>query len=208
MLALQAQHTEQVRNGQPGHILFAEVKSVITLGRRQEVNQEILHLKSTAPSTEIIAGDRGGLETWHGPGQWVVFVITQIENWTGEKNGVRKAVRRYLESAHDVAKEIAGVDSEVDVEKCIGLWTQKGKLASVGIRVRDGILQSGMSLNVYPTPDSFRGINPCGLDQVVPDFLSPNPNEELMSKVRDALYEKLSNQYNRTISPSKKFPPV
>ncbi len=193
LLELQTDETALVRDGGPGCILFAELNPVITLGRRQELGQvAFAATATTASGIPIVSGDRGGLETWHGPGQWVVFVIARLEEWTGSSIGIRAAVAKYLNAAKETARHF-GVDAEVDLDKCVGLWMREplsessGKLASVGIRIRDGILQSGMSLNIYPTETSFATINPCGIADAKPAFLISDPSklspEELEQKM-------------------------
>jgi lipoate-protein ligase B len=52
----------------------------------------------------------------------------------------------------------------------LGAWTARGKFAAVGIKIREGIVQHGLSINGYRTPSSFQGLRPCGLDLPV-DFL-------------------------------------
>ncbi len=55
-----------------------------------------------------------------------------------------------------------------------GIWTESGaggaKLAALGIRIVGGVVQHGVSVNGFPTPESFAGIRPCGLDAPVAYF--------------------------------------
>lgn len=185
---LQAQHTERLIQDPTylGHVLLCELQPVITVGRQQELGQksmpEIIDNNQTSKtsvnqkndtSIPIVAGDRGGMETWHGPGQWVVFVVARLHEWLGsEKLGVRGAIHKYLHTAQQAAVNF-NIETMLDLQKDIGLWSPDRtlKYASVGIRVRRGILQSGLSLNVYPTQNSFLGINPCGIQNARPGFL-------------------------------------
>src|SRR5438105_3526899 len=64
-----------------GKWIISELAPVITLGRRVSssptflVPQEQLSRKGI----EIYPTDRGGLATYHGPGQWVFFLVDRLE---------------------------------------------------------------------------------------------------------------------------------
>jgi lipoate-protein ligase B len=120
---------------------------------------------------ELLAVDRGGLATWHGPGQWVAFAVDRLDRLTGDSRGVRRAVEGLLDAAAGVARRYApGVELRWGAET--GLWLPgRGKLASVGVHVERGVLLHGLSLNVQRSPGSFLGLRACGLD-AQPAFLA------------------------------------
>lgn len=165
-------------------MIFAEVSSTVTLGARQVHDEaQRAHLDRLAETlkrrgVELHSGERGGKETWHGPGQWVGFVLTPLESFTGDARGVRKAVYQILEN---VREAILPIESQAKIEDDdrLGIWSQTGKLVSIGIKIRDGFISSGFALNCIPHETSFFGIDPCGLAQAKPDFLFKNRvNEE------------------------------
>lgn len=163
----------------PGAVYFAEVAPVITLGRA--AHHQMSSSTDEANPVPRLPVDRGGLATYHGHGQWVVFVVDRIESLTGETRGVVRLVSKLLESAAQVAREL-GVSARVSLGDDAGLWTDTGKLASVGVRVQDGIVQHGIAMNVFQTKDSFRGLSqPCGLDRS-PAFLCGDADNALELK--------------------------
>lgn len=171
--------------------ICAEVKPTITLGRRFHsdpqgagvwASPEIL----AKQEIEVLPVQRGGKATYHGPGQWILFLVTRLEDLTGSSRGVRSAVDFYLQLAKRVAAKYTGVEFEIRQDAELGLWSGVGKLASVGIEVREGVLLHGMSINVYRTAQSFSGLNPCGLDAIV-DFLE---NHHFASEVKKGAGEK------------------
>jgi lipoyl(octanoyl) transferase len=161
---------------------LSEVAPVITRGRRTP-DQDILN----HPTTEVYVTDRGGLATYHGPGQWVLFVVDYLEVLTGDRRGVRKAVEALLEIALAVGKQYSP-DAHIRTGSEMGVWTKRGKFAAVGVHVENRVLLHGLAVNGFQTLSSFQGLRPCGLDAPV-DFLL-NPESELESKFKD-LGEKL-----------------
>lgn len=161
--ALQKQIAERVRAGGPGALILSEVAPVVTVGRR---TPEADLFGAELPRLPV---SRGGLATYHGPGQWVAFAVDRLENLVGDRRGVRKMVNALLEAAVQVglryrAQVRVGQGAE------LGVWSEAGKFAAVGIHVTDGVVQHGLSVNGFRTRDSFQGLRPCGLDRPV-DFL-------------------------------------
>lgn len=186
---------DQVRVGFPGTILLSELSPVITLGKRVAHTDSELTL-SREELADLGIGvyptDRGGLATYHGPGQWVVFVVDFIDRLTGDRRGVRRAVDGLLEAAHR-AGSLFRDDLEIRDGNQAGVWSPQGKVASVGVKFSQGVMLHGLSVNGYATEESFIGLKPCGMEPRV-DFLIQGSD----SKVREAefvrLQEALLNQ--------------
>ena len=160
----------------PGVLILSELAPVITLGRRARAETlKLTPAEFEQKGIEILAADRGGLETYHGPGQWVVFAVERLDRITGDPRGLKEAVCRLLHSAKEVALKYRH-DAEIKEGAHLGVWSQKGKFASLGVHLEGGVLLHGMSLNGFRTETSFLGLNPCGLDVSV-DFLLENPLE-------------------------------
>jgi len=170
LLALQDRELSRIRGTGESVLLFAELPPTLTLGARQG-SADLDRLRAgSAPEVDLVPGQRGGNETWHGPGQWVGFVLTSLESFTGDPRGVRSAVMGILERVKRAAE---GYRSPLTIEEGdrLGIWTDRGKLVSIGIKIRDGYTSSGFALNAIPDPRAFAGIHPCGLSGALPDFL-------------------------------------
>jgi len=148
-------------------LLLSELAPVITLGRRTEDSDLLFPKKLLAEKgIEVFPTDRGGLATYHGPGQWVAFVVARLETLTGDPRGVKIAVQGLLEAALEVGRRY---DPKAEIRSgCeTGVWGARGKFASVGVHVDQGVLLHGLSLNGFQTESSFIGLKPCGLDAPV-----------------------------------------
>ena len=166
-----------VARGERGRLLFSEVAPVVTLGFRRTDEDLLLSREEYARrGIELLEVSRGGRATYHGPGQWVVFPVDSLERLTGDRRGVRKVVEALLEASREACLD-RFPRAEIRDGKEAGLWTEGGasgaKFAALGIRVSEGIVQHGISVNVFPTAESFIGIRPCGLDSAVA-FLAPS----------------------------------
>ncbi len=166
----QRQVAERARAGGPGALLLSEVDPVITLGRRTpQADLLVPAHELEARGIGVHRTDRGGLATYHGPGQWVLFVVDRLDRLTGDRRGVRRAVEGLLTVGQKVG---CSYDPETHVrEGCeTGVWGSRGKIASVGVHIEGGVLLHGLALNGFATPTSFFGLRPCGLD-AMPQFL-------------------------------------
>ncbi len=173
LISLQEEVLAKVRTERGKALLFAELAPVITLGNRQMLAGAPPLESSRIGTAEVVGGERGGNETWHGPGQWVGFVLAPLLEFTGDSRGVRRAVRLILEAVLPVA-ELHVPDAKIEEGARLGIWSDAGKLCSVGIKIRDGYTSSGFALNCVPHPSAFLGLNPCGIADAAPDFLFRN----------------------------------
>ena len=158
-LARQDAAWERRRRGGPDVCLALEHPPTITLGRRADrrdvhvADAELARRGVTCHSIE-----RGGGATYHAPGQLVIYPIVAL----GARGfGVRTFVATLEAIMIDVARA-AGVTARRDA-RGRGVWTARGKLGAVGIRVREGIATHGLALNVDVDLDGYALITPCGM---------------------------------------------
>ncbi|MBP6683010.1 MAG: lipoyl(octanoyl) transferase LipB, partial [Halioglobus sp.] len=105
----------------------------------------------------VIQVDRGGQVTYHGPGQWVLYLMLDLRRrgW-----GVRDLVDTIERSIVLLLAE-HGIDAEPRPD-APGVYVGGAKIASLGLRVRRGCSYHGLSLNVDMDLEPFGRINPCG----------------------------------------------
>jgi len=105
----------------------------------------------------VIQVDRGGQVTYHGPGQWVLYLLIDIKR---RKWGVRDLVNMIEQSIVHLLSEY-GIDAEPWPD-APGVYVGGEKIASLGLRVRKGCSYHGLALNVNMDLEPFGRINPCG----------------------------------------------
>ncbi len=107
---------------------------------------------------------RGGQYTYHGPGQRVAYVMLDLQSRGGD-------LRAYVTRLEDwLIATLAhyGVRGERR-EGRVGVWVVDGaseaKIAAIGVRVRRWVTYHGVSLNIAPDLDHYRGIVSCGIQE-------------------------------------------
>ena len=161
-LILQDQLVRQRRAGEISDTLvLLEHPHVITLGSSSdEAHVLVDEQERERMGIELFEVGRGGDVTYHGPGQVIGYPVLDLKP-------DRKDLHAYL---RDLEKVLIKVAHEVGVKaerrpSDTGVWTESGKLASIGVRVSSGWITShGVALNVNSQLNYFDAIVPCGLE--------------------------------------------
>jgi len=107
----------------------------------------------------VIQVDRGGQVTYHGPGQWVIYLMVDLRR---QKLGVRDLVDLIEQSIVRLLAEY-GIAAAARTD-APGVYVDGAKIAALGLRVRRGCSYHGLSLNVDMDLEPFQRINPCGYE--------------------------------------------
>jgi lipoyl(octanoyl) transferase len=105
----------------------------------------------------VVRVDRGGQITYHGPGQWVAYLLLDMR-----RRGltIRPLVRQ-MEQV--VIRLLADYNIEAHGRNdAPGVYVGAAKIAALGLRVKNGCCYHGLALNVDVDLDPFNAINPCG----------------------------------------------
>ena len=119
----------------------------------------------------VFKSPRGGQYTYHGPGQRVVYVMLDLNK---RGRDVRAFVQQLERWVIATLSEF-GLTSHIR-EGRVGVWIERpdkpahpngnmheDKIAAIGIRLRKWISFHGISINIDPNLDHYRGITPCGI---------------------------------------------
>lgn len=151
---------------------------------------------TSAKSEDLIDADRlpvhitgrGGQYTYHGPGQRVAYVMLDLKARGGDLRAYVTRLENWLIAVLDQF----GVRGERR-EGRIGVWVVDGaseaKIAAIGVRVRRWVTYHGVSLNVAPDLDHYRGIVSCGIREHGVTSLADLGIEATMEEVDRSLRE-------------------
>jgi lipoyl(octanoyl) transferase len=144
----------------PDTLLLLEHPPVLTLGRRASRDDVLVSAAELAArGIAVHETNRGGLVTYHGPGQLVAYPIADIRALTG--GDVVRYVQGLEESVIRVLADlgiVAGRDPEHH-----GVWVGAAKIAAVGVAISRGVTMHGIALNLQPDLGHFGLIHPCGI---------------------------------------------
>lgn len=158
MQIMDAMHAERVQNLCEDTLLVLEHNPVITKGRRLTdvtiPNEDQIRARGIA----ICQTDRGGLLTYHAPGQIVVYFILRL---TDSFHGISELVAALEVGIQKFLSDL-GVQSQIKKDHP-GIWVGERKVASLGLRVADGVTKHGIALNVSNDMSAYALFDPCGL---------------------------------------------
>jgi lipoate-protein ligase B len=183
----------------PDLLLLVEHPPVITLGRRGSRDDVFLPDHELAErGIALFETNRGGLVTYHGPGQIVGYPIVRLRAIAGDAPTyvwrLEETIIRTLESLGIPARRDPGNR---------GVFADGGKIAAIGVAVTHGVTMHGFALNVRPNLDHFALIDPCGIGDLgvtsVERLLGAAPD---LADVRAALAEQFGVVFGRTVRPA------
>lgn len=144
----------------PETVWLLEHPPVITYGRRTPpdgASMEALKEKNI----DFYQTERGGLATYHGPGQLVGYVMVDLH-----RHGLKVSqfiekmeggIIQWLEEFGVHGERICGLP---------GVWVGQKKICAMGIHLRRGVTMHGFALNLWTDLGGFEHIIPCG----IPDY--------------------------------------
>jgi len=148
----------------PDVLLLLEHPPVYTRGRRSREGELGFAPEWYAEQgIDLVTVPRGGLLTYHGPGQLVGYPIVRL----AEPVDVVDYVRRLEEALISVCTELGLTVGRVEGRS--GVWLPatetlaERKIAAIGIRVQRGVALHGISFNCNSALDGFQAIVPCGI---------------------------------------------
>jgi lipoyl(octanoyl) transferase len=139
-------------------LLLLEHPPVYTRGRRSEPGELPMGEDwYRAQGIDVVATDRGGKLTYHGPGQLVGYPIMGIVDVVAYLRTMERALVAALADEGVVAGPREGLT---------GVWVEDRKIGSIGVHVARGVTTHGFAINVENDLQPFEWVVPCGLEGV------------------------------------------
>jgi lipoate-protein ligase B len=157
----------------PDVLMLLQHSPVYTRGRRAKPEELPMgEAWYEAQGIEIIDTDRGGLVTYHGPGQLVAYPIVDLAPLGGDVHEYVRGLERVMIGS--LAEHGVGAKT---IEGLTGVWTEgpppgpgldgaAKKIGSIGIHVSKGITTHGLAVNVNNDLQPFEWVVPCGIQGV------------------------------------------
>ncbi|MEE9202333.1 MAG: lipoyl(octanoyl) transferase LipB [Dehalococcoidia bacterium] len=143
----------------PDMLLLLEHPPVLTVGRSGQPGDILAPAESLdREGITVLATDRGGRVTYHGPGQLVAYPILDLRQ---RGLGVTEYVRLLEQTVVDLLGGFGITAGRFPGYP--GVWVGGEKICALGIHIGHGITSHGFALNVDPDLRHFAFINPCGI---------------------------------------------
>ncbi len=195
----------RARGLQPYLLIYEEMKQ-FTINRDETTPDEIWLLEHPPVYTQgqagkpehvlnpahipIVQSDRGGQITFHGPGQLVVYVLFDLQR---RKLGIKSLICQLEKLIIDTLTSFK-IKAET---RCgaPGVYVGQEKIASIGLRVKNGCTYHGFALNVAMDLTPFKGINPCGYATLEMTQLQNYVNNITITDVHEPFINALVHQF-------------
>lgn len=183
MLAFTANRTESTTD----ELWFLQHHPVFTQGQAGKAEHVLF-----AGDIPVVQTDRGGQVTYHGPGQLVVYLLLDIAR---KGMGPRQLVTAIEQALVDtLASWSVEAAAKPDAP---GVYVGQRKIASLGLRIKQGRSFHGLALNVDMDLSPFARINPCGyagmeMTQLATEASSVATLADVSLRLQTALCEHLS----------------
>ena len=135
-------------------VWLLEHPPIFTLGTAAD-KKHILNAKDIP----IVQSDRGGEVTYHGPGQLVIYFLLDVKKLEFSPNKLVSTIQNFVK---DLLQELS-IECNF-IEGAPGVYVDKKKIASIGLRISKGKSYHGISLNFDMDLSPFKQINPCGYE--------------------------------------------
>lgn len=157
-LVNQREYRESIlRDHAPDMLWLLEHPDVVTVGRRPVPGLPSRHTLAQA-GIGFVTTERGGLATWHGPGQLIVYVLVDVVSRAlGVKSTIQALEQGIINwlNIHEIQAHRSDLGR--------GIWVGDNKIGSIGMHFRKGVSMHGLSLNLTSDLSRFQFITPCGI---------------------------------------------
>lgn len=208
------QHLDELmgKSGARGHnvLLLVEHNPVYTVGLRDKTYPTKTEEELKSKGAEFYRTNRGGLITYHGPGQLVAYPILNLKNFhLGVRDYVCQLQKTMIKACNHFGMEAKSTDET-------GVWVEDRKIGAIGIKINRYVTTHGVAFNCNNDLDWFKYIDPCGIkdkdvtsltrelqrdvsiEETIPPFLQAF-EEKFDCEIEDSLLE----QGEQSILPTK-----
>ncbi|XP_013771854.1 putative lipoyltransferase 2, mitochondrial [Limulus polyphemus] len=140
-------------------LLLVEHEPVYTVGIRSSAYTASEEQKLRALGADFVRTNRGGLITFHGPGQLVAYPILYLGDFSSKKS-MRWYVYQLEQCIIHMCKYY-GI--QASTSPYTGVWVKEKKIAAIGIHGSRYVTSHGVAINCNTDMSWFHHIVPCGI---------------------------------------------
>ncbi|XP_061639023.1 putative lipoyltransferase 2, mitochondrial isoform X1 [Phyllopteryx taeniolatus] len=157
-LRVQQAYVKRCQAGAAHALLLCQHPPVYTTGIRQKERPPAELERLRLLGAQVHRADRGGLITFHGPGQLVCYPVLHLASF-------KKSVRWYVSQLErTVVAACRSFRVEASTSPHTGVWVGDNKICAIGVRCSRYVTSHGLALNCNTDLAWFRHIVPCGVE--------------------------------------------
>lgn len=180
---------------EPNTLLLVEHTPVYTLGIRTSGYSESDETRLKALGAEFFKTNRGGLITFHGPGQLVAYPIINLKRYN---KSMKWYVCKLEETVIQMCRSSFGFEAERSSDT--GVWVDNKKICAIGVHGSRYVTTHGIGLNCDVDLQWFSHIVPCGIpDKGVTSLSQVLRKHTPVDCVIEPLLQSFSNQFSCTL---------
>ena len=149
MIAFTANRTSETID----EVWLVEHPAVFTQGKHGKP-EHIINLRNIP----IVDTDRGGQVTYHGQGQAIIYFLLDVKR---NKLGAKRLVDTIEQACIAMLDKYYNLKAHT-IENAHGIYVDNKKIASLGLRIKQGKTYHGIAINTNMDLTPFSYINPCG----------------------------------------------
>jgi len=195
---------KNVRSGlESGHTLvLVEHPPVYTTGIRTRDYSLAEEERLRCLGADFVRTNRGGLITFHGPGQLVCYPVLNLRDFAPE-SATRKSLLGMKWYVFTLEQMVMDLLARLGVEGArsphTGVWVGRNKICAMGVHSRDLVTSHGLALNCNTDMAWFGHIVPCGITEAGTGVTSLT-RELGRSVTVGEVSESLVDQFSQTFS--------
>jgi len=165
-LKVQEALVDRVKGGGESTLVLVEHPPVYTTGIRSKVYSEEEEVRLRGLGADFVRTNRGGLITFHGPGQLVAYPVLNLRDFAPETNK-RKSLLGMKWYVHTLEQLVIDLLLSWRLEGTrsphTGVWLGNSKICAMGVHSSDMVTSHGLAINCTTDLAWFSHIVPCGI---------------------------------------------
>ncbi len=205
---LQKRTVEEVKAGEQETLIVCSHPPIVTLGKKSQPED------LQGWTGEVLAIERGGKATYHGPGQIIIYPIINLTKRGQNIAGFLEVMEQSMVNVLNKMGLTASGNTERGKPDYTGVWVKGDehaaprKIASIGVAISRWVTYHGLAFNLEKDPLAFTGISPCGfttdtmisLQELTESPQSPVYDTKLnRPQIEDALITELQDGFSKLL---------
>ncbi len=188
----------QINKSETGIMILVEHPPVFTLGRNRNTDDFLFPVDLVRnKGFEVIESNRGGNVTYHGPGQFVGYLLVNLEHF-------RKDVQWYVWSLEEwIIRVLAKFGLTADRKPAYrGVWVADEKICALGVAIKRWSTMHGFALNHQTNLEHYHWINPCGITEYGVTSMEKLGCSADAAEITEVLKTEFENVFNCRLEPT------